>query len=83
MGRSSLELADGSIAELFDKPPIFEDGNVLRRDAHYPIDLWLECAVDGSFDFGPRAARVILQNASDPSGTVAFSVPGDDVSLGD
>jgi len=78
-----LELADGSVAELFDKPPIFEDGNLLRRDAQYPIDLWLECAVDGSFDAGPRAVRVILQRASDPSSGVAFSVPRDNVSLCD
>jgi hypothetical protein len=34
-----LELADGSIAALFDKPPIFDDGNVLLADAQYPIDL--------------------------------------------
>jgi hypothetical protein len=79
-----LELADGSIATLFDKPPIFEDGDLLLPDAQYPIDLWLECAVDGSFDAGPCAVRVVLQNsASDPSGTVAFSVPSDNVSFGD
>jgi hypothetical protein len=78
-----LDLADGSTATLFDKPPIFEDGNLLHRDAQYPIDLWLECAVDGSFDAGPRAVRVILRHASDPSGAVAFSVPRVNVSPGD
>jgi hypothetical protein len=78
-----LALADGSIAMLFDKPPIFEDGNFLHRDAQYPIDLWLECAVDGSFDAGTCAVRVILRHASDPSGAVAFSVPSDNVSFGD
>jgi hypothetical protein len=78
-----LELADGSIATLFDKPPIFEDGTLLLPNAQYPIGLWLECAVDGSFDAGPRAVRVVLQHASDPSGAVAFSVPSDNVSFGD
>jgi hypothetical protein len=79
-----LELADGSMATLFDKPPIFEDGDLLLPDAEYPIDLWLECGVDGSFDAGPRAVRVVLRNgASDPSGAVAFSVPATNVSLGD
>jgi hypothetical protein len=78
-----LGLADGSIATLFDKPPIFDDGNLLLRDAQYPIDLWLECAVDGSFDAGPRAVRVVLKHARDPSGAVAFSVPSDNVSFGD
>ena len=43
----------GSIATLFDKPPIFEGGDLLLRGAQYPTDLWLECDVDGSFDAGP------------------------------
>lgn len=77
-----LDLADGTIAALFDKPPIFESGNDLRASSPYPVTVALECAVTAS---EPGAAddesvQVTLRHATDPSGNAVFLVRRTDVS---
>ena len=39
-----LDLADGTVAKLFGKPPVFTaDDERLRAGASYPVDLELAC----------------------------------------
>jgi hypothetical protein len=40
-----IALADGSIASVFDKPPVLDDGDRLHAGAAYPIELQLACDV--------------------------------------
>jgi hypothetical protein len=53
-----LDLADGTVAKLFDKPPAFVPDNRLRRDAEYPVILALECHIAG--DASTRAPSETL-----------------------
>lgn len=41
-----LKLADSTVAALFDQPPIFESGNLLRPDASHCIVPELACQID-------------------------------------
>src|SRR5258708_29106691 len=81
-----LDLADGPVAKLIDKWPIFTADDCLRADASYPVDLTLACevsAVEGGAAAGTGPVYVTLLHACDPSGAVTFLVRDRDVLPGD
>jgi hypothetical protein len=79
-----LDLADGTVARLFDKPPVFaaDDGR-LWAGASYPVDLELACdvcAAEGGTAAGAGSVYVtLLHGVSDQSGEVTFLVRDRDV----
>lgn len=80
-----LRLADGSVARLFDKPPIFvADDDRLRPDSEFPIELALTCRADWGSDADPGMVSVTLANGlSDRWGTVTFRVCREQVTASD
>jgi hypothetical protein len=78
-----LELADGTVVKLFDKPPVLTPDDRLRPDSAYPVSLQLACE-SASTGRGTRGSRgmvlVILEHGvSDQSGVSEFRVPEQDV----
>jgi hypothetical protein len=79
-----LDLADGTVAKLFDKPPVFTaDDERLRAGASYPVDLELACdvcAAEGGTAAGADSVYVtLLHGVSGQSGEVTFLVRDRDV----
>jgi hypothetical protein len=70
-----LDLADGTVAKFFDKPPIFTDLLLLPNDA-YPVTLTLTCTVaEAAVD----TTLVTLVHAEDELGRRTFHVRTKDV----
>jgi hypothetical protein len=74
-----LALADGTVAKLFDKPPMFEsDDRRLRPNAKYPVTLSLDCEIvadDRSMQASSGSLYIILAHGiSDLSGRITFCV---------
>jgi hypothetical protein len=81
-----LGLANGTVAKLIDKWPVFTAGDCLRPDASYPVDLTLACeisAAEGGTAAGTGAVYVTLLHACDPSGEATSLVRGRDILPGD
>lgn len=78
-----LDLADGTVAVLCDKPPIFTAGDRLRPDSAYPVSLWLDCEVNGDEHRGaePATLTVTLKHTADKSGNATFQVHRQDVTV--
>jgi hypothetical protein len=77
-----LDLADGTVARLLDKPPVFTaDDELLRAGASYPVGLELACDVSAA-EGGTAADAVyvtLLHGVRDQSGEVTFLVRDRDV----
>ena len=70
-----LDLADGTVAKFFDKPPIFTDRD-LRPGDTYPVALTLTCTVaEAAVD----TTLVTLVHAEDELGQMIFRVRTQDV----
>jgi hypothetical protein len=79
-----IDLADGTVAKLFDMPSVFTaDDERLRADASYPVGLGLACdvsAVEGGTAAGAGSVYVTLRHGlSGQSGEVTFLVCERDV----
>jgi hypothetical protein len=78
-----LQLADGTVARLFDKPPVVDRDDRLRRDSAYPVPVTLACAVEPSGVAShavPGALLVTLAHGvSDQAGISTFWVREQDV----
>lgn len=76
-----LSLADGTIARLFDKPPVFTAGDHLTPNAIYPMVVALDCLVtDGPYPPTDDSAWITLAHGmEDQSGKTTFLVPFADV----
>lgn len=76
----NIDLADGGIARVFDKAPVFSaDGDLLRKDTVYPVPLTLDCLVS-TIGTEPGTIRVmLLRGMSDPTGLATFIVREQDV----
>jgi len=72
-----LDLADGTVARFFDKPPIFTDLDLLPDDV-YPVALTLTCTVT---EAGAETMLVTLVHAEDELGRATFRVRPHDVLL--
>ena len=70
-----LDLADGTIAKFFDKPPIFTD-LLLLPDGVYPVALTLTCTVA---EVAGSSTVVTLVHAEDEQGRMTFRVRSQDV----
>ena len=78
-----LDLADGTLAKLFDKPPVFASDDRLRPDATYPVTLALACEDARGDDSaetssGTRYVR-LAHEVTDLSGVSTFCVCEEDV----
>jgi hypothetical protein len=84
-----LQLADGTVAQLFDKPPVVDRDDHLRPDSAYPVRVTLACAIEpsevASHAAVPGAVLVTLAHGvSNQSGVSTFWVREQDVvSAGD
>jgi hypothetical protein len=77
-----LLLADGTVAQLFDKPPVVDRDDRLRPDSAYPVPVTLACAVEpsGASHVVPGALLVTLAHGvSDQSGVSTFWVRQQDI----
>lgn len=78
-----LQLADGTVAQLFDKPPVLDRDDRLRPDSAYPVLVTLACAIEPSEVAShavPGALLVTLAHGvSDQSGVSTFWVREQDV----
>ncbi len=78
-----LQLADGTVAQLFDKPPVMDRDDRLRPDSAYPVPVTLVCAIEPSEVAShavPAALLVTLAHGvSDQSGVSTFWVREQDV----
>jgi hypothetical protein len=78
-----LQLADGTVAQLFDKPAVVDRDDRLRPDSAYPGPVTLACAIEPSEVAShavPGALLVTLAHGvSDQSGVSTFWVREQDV----
>jgi hypothetical protein len=78
-----LDLADGTVVKLFDKPSVFASDDRLRPDSAYPVSLQLACE-SASADRGARGSGGTVQvtlahGVSNRAGVSVFWVREQDV----
>jgi len=64
--------AGGTAYAFFGKPPIFEAGNRLRKDAQYPLNVQLDCQIES--DDGGEVVDIALVHATTDDGLSRFRV---------
>jgi hypothetical protein len=78
-----LQLADGTVARLFDKPPVVDRDDRLRPDSAYPVAVTLACAFEPSGVASHAVAGAVLvtlaHGVSDQAGISTFWVREQDV----
>ena len=67
-----LTSADGYEHAFFDKPPMFEAANQLRRDAEYPFDIEVDCSIET--DEGHRAVVITMTHVETADGQLVGRV---------
>jgi hypothetical protein len=73
-----IDLADGTAAKLFEKPPVLTaEDDLLWPDSAYPIALALDCEMSRTAD--GLAYVTLLHGVSDPSGEATFLVREENV----
>jgi hypothetical protein len=79
-GEVHIDLADGSVAQVFDKAPVFAaEDRRLRKDSAYPVPLTLDCDVSRIRTEAGTVRATLRRGLSDPTGLATFLVREHDV----
>jgi hypothetical protein len=75
-----IDLADGSIAQVFDSAPrLSADDHLLQKDLVYPVPLTLDCDVSRIKTEAGTVRASLRRGMSDPAGLATFIVREQDI----